>query len=62
MEAMCSLDVKLIFDRGVEFQVLGLNPPRVGLVLQYLKDQPTKEKKKNMFVFWLSRFQAEVWN
>ncbi len=26
--------------------MLALTPPRIGLVLQYLKDQPTKEKKK----------------
>jgi hypothetical protein len=37
MGAMCSLDVK----HGVEFQVLALTPSRIGLVLQYLKDQPT---------------------
>jgi hypothetical protein len=30
----------------VEFQVLALTPSRVGLVLQYFKDQPTKKIKK----------------
>jgi hypothetical protein len=32
--------------------VLALTPPEVGLVLQYLKDEPTKEKKKKEFFFF----------